>query len=150
MIEAEYPPPFSLPSGSTQWLFQGPAAESKFLQYGQIYKVPVELGKITRVPAVKRIDDFHMAQTNFYYRHDGSWLPFSERQLQYLETFGNTRKRVVLLGMNPGPCGMAQTGAPFDEIAAVGRGADVTGGLRFFKRHHQTLPEMQERASLSC
>jgi single-strand selective monofunctional uracil DNA glycosylase len=38
---------------------------------------------------------------------------------RYLETYGNTRKRVVLLGMNPGPWGMAQTGVPFGEIAAV-------------------------------
>ncbi len=37
----------------------------------------------------------------------------------YLEKFGNGRKRVVMLGMNPGPWGMAQTGVPFGEIAAV-------------------------------
>lgn len=37
----------------------------------------------------------------------------------YLERFGNSRKRVVLLGMNPGPWGMAQTGVPFGEIASV-------------------------------
>lgn len=37
----------------------------------------------------------------------------------YLEKFGATRKRVLILGMNPGPYGMAQTGVPFGEIAAV-------------------------------
>jgi single-strand selective monofunctional uracil DNA glycosylase len=37
----------------------------------------------------------------------------------YLKKFGNSRKRVVFLGMNPGPFGMAQTGVPFGEIAAV-------------------------------
>lgn len=37
----------------------------------------------------------------------------------YVERFGNTRKRVLLLGMNPGPFGMAQTGVPFGEVAAV-------------------------------
>lgn len=37
----------------------------------------------------------------------------------YLEKFGNGRKRVLFLGMNPGPWGMAQTGIPFGEIAAV-------------------------------
>jgi len=37
----------------------------------------------------------------------------------YLEKFGNGRKRVVMLGMNPGPWGMAQTGVPFGEIPAV-------------------------------
>lgn len=37
----------------------------------------------------------------------------------YLSKFGNTRKAVLFLGMNPGPFGMAQTGVPFGEIAAV-------------------------------
>jgi len=37
----------------------------------------------------------------------------------YLKTFGSGTKRVVFLGMNPGPWGMAQTGVPFGEIAAV-------------------------------
>ena len=38
---------------------------------------------------------------------------------QYLERFGKGGKRVVFLGMNPGPFGMAQTGVPFGEVAAV-------------------------------
>jgi single-strand selective monofunctional uracil DNA glycosylase len=37
----------------------------------------------------------------------------------YLEKFGASRKRVLFLGMNPGPYGMAQTGIPFGEISAV-------------------------------
>ncbi|TAE73094.1 MAG: single-stranded DNA-binding protein, partial [Verrucomicrobia bacterium] len=37
----------------------------------------------------------------------------------YLERFGSGKKRVIFLGMNPGPFGMAQTGVPFGEIAAV-------------------------------
>jgi single-strand selective monofunctional uracil DNA glycosylase len=37
----------------------------------------------------------------------------------YLARFGQGRKKVVFLGMNPGPFGMAQTGVPFGEIAAV-------------------------------
>jgi len=37
----------------------------------------------------------------------------------YLGKFGNSRKRVVMLGMNPGPWGMAQTGVPFGEIPSV-------------------------------
>src|ERR1035437_1797275 len=38
---------------------------------------------------------------------------------EYLRRFGNDRKQVVFLGMNPGPFGMVQTGVPFGEIAAV-------------------------------
>ena len=37
----------------------------------------------------------------------------------YLDRFGTAPKRVVFLGMNPGPFGMAQTGVPFGEVAAV-------------------------------
>jgi single-strand selective monofunctional uracil DNA glycosylase len=37
----------------------------------------------------------------------------------YLRRFGNSSKRIVFLGMNPGPFGMGQTGIPFGQIAAV-------------------------------
>ena len=37
----------------------------------------------------------------------------------YLRRYGNSRKRVIFLGMNPGPFGMAQTGIPFGQISAV-------------------------------
>ncbi len=37
----------------------------------------------------------------------------------YVRAFANRRKRVVFLGMNPGPFGMAQTGVPFGEVAVV-------------------------------
>lgn len=37
----------------------------------------------------------------------------------YLSRYGTAQKKVVFLGMNPGPFGMTQTGVPFGEIAAV-------------------------------
>ncbi|HEY2082268.1 MAG TPA: uracil-DNA glycosylase family protein [Verrucomicrobiae bacterium] len=37
----------------------------------------------------------------------------------YLRQYGAAGKRVIFLGMNPGPFGMAQTGVPFGEISAV-------------------------------
>jgi len=37
----------------------------------------------------------------------------------YLQKYGAAKKRVIFLGMNPGPFGMAQTGVPFGEVAAV-------------------------------
>ena len=37
----------------------------------------------------------------------------------YIRKHGNTRKKVVFMGMNPGPWGMAQTGVPFGEIEHV-------------------------------
>jgi single-strand selective monofunctional uracil DNA glycosylase len=37
----------------------------------------------------------------------------------YLRQYGKSGKRVIFLGMNPGPFGMAQTGVPFGEISSV-------------------------------
>ncbi len=37
----------------------------------------------------------------------------------YLGRYGGAPKEVVLLGMNPGPWGMAQTGVPFGEVELV-------------------------------
>lgn len=38
---------------------------------------------------------------------------------QYLRRYGNGKKRIVFVGMNPGPFGMTQIGVPFGEIAAA-------------------------------
>lgn len=38
---------------------------------------------------------------------------------RYVRKFGHAPKEILLVGMNPGPWGMAQTGVPFGEIAAV-------------------------------
>ncbi len=46
---------------------------------------------------------------------DYAWPAHAE----YLRRYGGGRKRVVFLGMNPGPFGMVQTGVPFGEVAAV-------------------------------
>ncbi len=37
----------------------------------------------------------------------------------YLRRFAASKKKVVFVGMNPGPFGMVQTGVPFGEVAAV-------------------------------
>ena len=37
----------------------------------------------------------------------------------YLRRYGASRKKVVFIGMNPGPFGMVQCGVPFGEVAAV-------------------------------
>lgn len=42
-----------------------------------------------------------------------------EPHRKYIETFGGGRKKILFLGMNPGPWGMAQTGIPFGEINAA-------------------------------
>jgi len=37
----------------------------------------------------------------------------------YVRQWGASKRRVLLMGMNPGPWGMVQTGVPFGEIAVV-------------------------------
>ncbi len=53
--------------------------------------------------------------THVYNPLDYAWAAHEA----YLRKFGGSSKRVLLLGMNPGPFGMAQTSVPFGEIAAV-------------------------------
>ncbi len=44
-----------------------------------------------------------------------AWAPHE----QYLRRYASNHKKVVFIGMNPGPFGMVQCGVPFGEIAAV-------------------------------
>lgn len=37
----------------------------------------------------------------------------------YIQQYATTRKKVIFMGMNPGPYGMAQCGVPFGEISLV-------------------------------
>jgi len=58
---------------------------------------------------------FELPVTHVYNPLAYAWAAHEE----YLRRFGDARKRVVFLGMNPGPFGMVQTGVPFGEVAAV-------------------------------
>ncbi len=58
---------------------------------------------------------FDLPTAYVYNPLDYAW----EIHRQYLELAGGSKKKVVFLGMNPGPFGMAQTGVPFGEIPAV-------------------------------
>jgi single-strand selective monofunctional uracil DNA glycosylase len=44
---------------------------------------------------------------------------------QYLRQYAKSTKEIVLIGMNPGPWGMAQTGIPFGEVTAVRDWLDI-------------------------
>jgi single-strand selective monofunctional uracil DNA glycosylase len=46
---------------------------------------------------------------------DYAWKPHRA----YLERYGRGEPQVILLGMNPGPFGMAQTGVPFGDVGMV-------------------------------
>ncbi len=59
--------------------------------------------------------DFSLPVTHVYNPLDYA----RESHAEYLRRYGGGPKEVLLLGMNPGPWGMAQTGVPFGEVAAV-------------------------------
>jgi single-strand selective monofunctional uracil DNA glycosylase len=58
----------------------------------------------------------------------------------YLRQFGNSRKRVVFLGMNPGPFGMVQTGVPFGEVTAVREWLAIVAPIGRPQREHPKRP----------
>jgi single-strand selective monofunctional uracil DNA glycosylase len=59
---------------------------------------------------------------------------------EYLRKFGEGPKRVVLVGMNPGPFGMAQTGVPFGEVAFVRDWMKLEGKVGRPAREHPKRP----------
>jgi single-strand selective monofunctional uracil DNA glycosylase len=59
----------------------------------------------------------------------------------YLERWGSkTPREVLLVGMNPGPFGMAQTGVPFGDVAMVRDFVGVTGPVGKPPREHPARP----------
>ena len=62
------------------------------------HKLPVKSGHVALLPAVTKRDEFNMAQTNFYFKEKESWVPFIERQLQYVDT----TRRIFLCYVTPG------------------------------------------------
>ncbi len=67
------------------------------IQAGE-HKRQVLPGKVTAVPSVKQRNEFNIAQTNFYYKQDGTWVVFTERQLQFLDAF----RRIFIISVPPG------------------------------------------------
>ena len=58
----------------------------------------------------------------------------------YLKLAGSSAKKVIFLGMNPGPWGMAQTGVPFGEVAAVRDWLGIEAAVGNPKREHPKRP----------
>lgn len=60
---------------------------------------------------------------------------------EYLARYGAARGRVLLLGMNPGPWGMAQTGVPFGDVTMVRDWFDIPLRLgRDLPAQHRKYP----------
>lgn len=58
----------------------------------------------------------------------------------YLQRYGSGVKEIVLLGMNPGPWGMAQTGVPFGEVTAVREWLGIVAPVEQPPRMHPKRP----------
>lgn len=58
----------------------------------------------------------------------------------YLERYGGAPKKVLLVGMNPGPWGMSQTGVPFGEIALVRDWMGIDGRVGRPEPEHPKRP----------
>lgn len=63
-----------------------------------------------------------------------------EVHAEYLRRYGRGPREVFLLGMNPGPWGMAQTGVPFGEVAAVRDWLGIEGSVRRPADEHPKRP----------
>src|SRR5688572_26982324 len=79
---------------------------------------------------------FRAPVTHVYNPLEYAWSAHEE----YLRRFGNGKKRVVFLGMNPGPFGMSQTGVPFGEIAAVRDWMRIRATIGKPKKEHPKRP----------
>lgn len=58
----------------------------------------------------------------------------------YLKKYAKAKKKVIFLGMNPGPWGMAQTGVPFGEVHLVKNWLNVEAPVRKPPREHPKRP----------
>jgi single-strand selective monofunctional uracil DNA glycosylase len=58
----------------------------------------------------------------------------------YVERYANARRRVVLVGMNPGPFGMAQTGVPFGHVGYVRDWMKIEAKIDRPAREHPKRP----------
>ncbi len=63
-----------------------------------------------------------------------------EMFVEYARRYGGARGRVLLLGMNPGPWGMAQTGVPFGEVGVVRTWLKIEASIGRPGREHPKRP----------
>ena len=94
---------------------------------------------------------FSAPVTHVYNPLDYAWRAHA----RYLEKYSVEPRPYLLLGMNPGPYGMTQTGVPFGEVAAVRDWLDIEETVRkprheHPKRHSRRPPRAGDRSSLEC
>src|SRR6185436_7468972 len=67
---------------------------------------------------------------------DYAWEPHRH----YLERYGRGHPAVLLVGMNPGPFGMAQTGVPFGDVQMVRDWMGIHGEVGRPPKEHPKRP----------
>jgi len=68
------------------------------------------------------------------------WDYAAESYLEYWKRYGGAAKEFVLLGMNPGPWGMAQTGIPFGEVSLARDWLGIQAPIGKPAREHPKRP----------
>lgn len=79
---------------------------------------------------------FSAPVTHVYNPLEYAW----EAHASYIRKFVTGPRRVVFLGMNPGPFGMTQTGVPFGEVAAVREWMRLSTPVAKPEREHPRRP----------
>jgi single-strand selective monofunctional uracil DNA glycosylase len=82
------------------------------------------MGKLLMIPAADIVDQLTTALAALKFGPPIAFvynpLEYAHRGYQaYLQRYAKPPKEIVLLGMNPGPWGMAQTGVPFGDVDSV-------------------------------
>lgn len=67
---------------------------------------------------------------------DYAWQPHR----MYLEHYGQAPKEILLVGMNPGPWGMVQTGVPFGDVVLVRDWLGILAPVERPAREHPARP----------
>ncbi|NXY87950.1 SMUG1 glycosylase, partial [Alcedo cyanopectus] len=91
---------------------------------------------------LRALPPFGEPVSHVYRPLDYAWRP----HCHFVRRFCRGPKRVLFLGMNPGPFGMAQTGVPFGEAWHVREWLRVKGRVRKPPGEHPKRPVL----GLSC
>lgn len=86
----------------------------------------------------KAVDALHFGPPTAYVYNPLAYARVPHER--YLERYGAGTGRVLFVGMNPGPFGMAQTGVPFGDVTMVRDFLGIEGPVKRPDREHPARP----------
>ncbi|NXI40387.1 SMUG1 glycosylase, partial [Galbula dea] len=98
---------------------------------GQFLQLEKELSAL-----LKALEPFGEPVSHVYHPLDYAWEP----HCHFVRSYCCSPKRVLFLGMNPGPFGMAQTGVPFGEAWHVREWLQIHGKVHKPSGEHPKRP----------